>query len=102
MSEFFVATPNACTLSSASPSVTICSPTSVASLTSPVRVQAGTTSASAVIGMVIYVDGKNIFHVGTPSLDTDLALGTGSHRLTVQAHDSSGAVFQTTENIAVQ
>jgi len=102
MSEFFVATPNACTLSSASPSVTICSHTPVASLTSPVRVQAGTTSASTVIGMVIYVDGKNIFHVGTPSLDTDLTLGKGTHRLTVQGHDSSGAVFQTTENIVVQ
>jgi hypothetical protein len=52
--------------------------------------------------MVIYVDGKNIFHVSTPSLDTDLALGTGTHRLTVQGHDSSGAYFQATENIAVQ
>ena len=102
MSDFFSTTGSACALSSSSPSVTICSPASTATLASPIRVQAGITSASSVTGMVIYVDGKNLYHAHTASLDINLSVEKGTHRLTVQGYDSSGAVFQSTENISVQ
>ena len=90
-----------CSLNSASPSVTICSPASGATATSPVRVVAGTTDSQPVTLLQIYVDGAKVYQVSGSSLDTSLSLNSGSHRLTVQAKDSTGAIFKSTIFITV-
>ncbi len=90
-----------CPLSSTNPSVTICSPTNGTTVSSPVTVDAGTTSSTAVSYMQIYVDGVKVYQVSGGSLHTSLSMATGSHRLTVQAKNSAGTIFKSTVNITV-
>src|SRR5437879_3261353 len=89
----------ACTLSTVSPSVTICTPTANATVTSPVHIVAGTTDSKTVQFMQIYVDGVKKYEIKAKSLDTSLAMSAGTHRLTVQAYD--GTYFKQTINITV-
>jgi hypothetical protein len=62
-----------------------------------VRVLAGTTAGASPVTLVqIYLDGTKVYEVADDRLDTTIPIGgTGSHRLTVQAYDSSGT-FKTT------
>ena len=91
-----------CPLNTASPSVTICTPSNGASLGSPVQVNAGTTdTANPVKLMQIYVDGVKKYQVAADSVDTPLDLAEGSHRLTVQAVDSANVVFKSSFTITV-
>src|SRR2546423_8999492 len=95
----FAAVSGACTLSTVSPSVTICMPTANSTVTSPVHIVAGTTDSKTVQFMQIYVDGVKKYEIKANSLDTSLAMSAGTHRLTVQAYD--GAYFKQTINITV-
>jgi hypothetical protein len=95
-----VAGPAPCTLNTASPSVTICTPSSNAMVTSPVQVAAGTTGSNTVSMIQIYVDGTAAYTTLGGTLNTSLAISSGTHRLTVQAKDSSG-YFKQTESITV-
>ena len=85
-----------CTLSSVSPSVTICTPANNATVTSPVQVTAGTTDSHPVSFIQLYVDGKSTVTQQGGSLDTSATLSSGTHRLTVQAKDSLGTIFKQT------
>jgi hypothetical protein len=86
-----------CTLNPASPSVTICEPANGASVTSPVPVIAGTTdNADPVTAMIVYLDNAQVYKVNANQLSTSLTMGDGEHNITVNAWDSSGAVFKTT------
>jgi hypothetical protein len=86
-----------CTLNPASPSVTICSPASGSTVSSPVTVTAGTTDNShPVTTMILYVDNAETYKVSTNQLSTSLSLSAGQHNITVNAWDSSGAVFKST------
>ncbi|HWR35299.1 MAG TPA: Ig-like domain-containing protein [Clostridia bacterium] len=78
-----------CTLSTVSPSVTICTPANNANVTSPVHVVAGTTSSTTVKYVQIYVDGVKKFQVSASKLDTFVSMPSGTRRLTVQAANSS-------------
>lgn len=89
----------ACTAGPASPSVTICSPQSGATAASPVQVSAAANSSPVATLIQIYLDGAKAYEVKASSLDTSLAMSTGSHRLTVQAYN--GTWFKTTEYITV-
>ena len=40
--------------------------------------------------------------VNASSLSVQLAMGTGTHRLTVQAKDNAGTILKSTVNITVQ
>jgi hypothetical protein len=92
-----------CTLNPQSPSVTICQPANGATVTSPVQVVAGTTdNAHPVTAMKIYIDNQVVFSINASQLNTSLNLSAGQHNLTINAWDSSGAVFKTTEFITVQ
>ena len=94
--------PSACTLNTASPSVTICTPLNGASGPSPIQVKAGTTdNASPVKLMQVYVDGIKKYQISASSLDTTLDLPAGSHRLAVQAMDAANTVFKSTVFITV-
>ena len=95
-------TPPPCTLNPANQTVTICSPASGASnLTSPVNVVAGTTDSNAVTILQVYVDGVGVYHTAAGTLNTNVTMTTGTHRLTVQATDSTNTIFKTTENVTV-
>jgi Carboxypeptidase regulatory-like domain/Bacterial Ig domain/Calcineurin-like phosphoesterase len=89
-----------CQASTVNRTVTICSPANNASVTSPVHVVAKTTDSSTVTLLQIYVDGTVAYTVKTGSLDTNITLAAGSHRLTVQAKDAAG-YFKTTVTITV-
>ena len=91
-----------CTLNTASPSVTICTPTNGATVTSPVNIVAGTTDNSSTVKYVqIYVDGAKQYQVSGNQLNTSLPMSTGTHRVTVQAQDAAGTIFKSTINITV-
>ena len=85
----FSAVSGACTLSTVSPSVTICTPTANSTVTSPVHIVAGTTDSKTVQFMQIYVDGVKKYEIKATSLDTSLAMAAGTRRLTVQAYDGT-------------
>jgi hypothetical protein len=91
----------ACQLDPTSPSVTICQPADGASVSSPVRIVAGTTSNYAITVLQIYVDGAKVYEVNTGSLDTSLTLTPGNRRITVQARDASGTWFKKTVYVDV-
>jgi hypothetical protein len=93
--------PGPCTASTVSPSVTICSPTGTAPLTSPVQVSAVTRDTRAVSFVQAYVDGVAKVTQTGATLNASLAMATGTHRLPVQARDSAGVVFKQTVNITV-
>ncbi|HWR37205.1 MAG TPA: Ig-like domain-containing protein [Clostridia bacterium] len=88
-----------CTLNTASPSVTICTPPDGATVTSPVHIVAGTTSATAVQFVEVWLDGVKKYSLPGHDLDIDLDMSAGTHRLTVQAYN--GTYFKKTIYIAV-
>ena len=90
----------ACPLNSASPSVTICTPAANASVSSPVHIVAGATDATPVKSMQVYVDGALKFSASGRSLDTSVAMASGTRRLTVQANDGT-TIFKQTIYITV-
>src|SRR6184192_599586 len=79
----------ACTLSTVSPSVTICTPTANATVTSPVHIVAGTTDSKTVQFMQIYVDGVKKYEIKPKRRNPSLAIPGGTHRLTVKAYDAT-------------
>jgi Bacterial Ig domain len=90
-----------CALNPASPSVTICAPADGATISSPVRVLAGTTSTRPVKLVQVYVDGSKVYEEANHRLDWSLALSPGTHRLTVQAYDDLGGIFKSTVYVTV-
>lgn len=90
-----------CTLNKTNQTVTICTPASGATVSSPVNVVAGTTDSNQIIVLQIYVDGVDVYHTTSNQLNTNVTMSNGTHRLTVQAEDSTKTVFKTTENINV-
>ena len=104
---FFLFSPTAsfaqapCPLSSANPSVTICAPANGATVTSPVRVVAGTTDSRRVNLMQIYLDGVKVYQVKAESLDAQVPMAIGTRRLTVQARDRGANWFKQTINLNV-
>jgi phospholipase C len=82
-----------CTLSSVSPSVTICTPAAGATVSSPFRIYAGTTSSKKVTGMWAYLDNKGVTSSQTNFLDAQVSATAGSHTLRVRAWDYTGAHF---------
>ena len=91
-----------CVLSPTSPSVTICTPLNGATVNSPVTLTAGTTdNSNPVTAMIAYVDNVIAYQVSTNQLSTSLSLTAGTHNITVNAWDSSGAVFKSTVIITV-
>lgn len=101
--DFFLTTAfSACQLNSADPSVTICAPSANATIQSPVSIVAGARdSAAAVNSMFIWVDGAKQWTSGGGSVNASLPMANGTHRITVQAKDANGLVFQSIVNVTV-
>lgn len=83
-----------CTLNPTDPSVTICTPTDGATVSSPMRLVAGTTSSSPVTSIKVYVDYVAVYQVAARQVDTTLTLTPGKHRINVQAWNKAGGVFK--------
>jgi phospholipase C len=90
-----------CTLNTQNPSVTICKPANNATVSSPVNVVAGTTDSNTVSYLQIYVDGAKVYQVNAKTLNTNVSMTNGAHRVTVQAKDSANVIFKSTINITV-
>jgi Bacterial Ig domain len=85
----------ACTLSTVSPSVTICSPTNNSIVGASVSVQAGSTDTGSTVWLMqVYVDGYKQYEVQSNAVNTILNMSAGTHRVTVQAYDKAGSVFK--------
>jgi hypothetical protein len=83
----------ACTASVAG--VTVCSPAAASSLSSPVLVRAAAKSdLGAITAMRVYVDNLSVYATTGSTIDTSLVLPSGSHKVVVQAWDSTGAVYK--------
>lgn len=87
--------------SAANLGVTICSPKAGSMDSSPVNFQAAARSGNPITAMQIYLDNGLVFTTGASSLNTNLAIGSGSHNIVIQAWDSTGAVFKSSVGITV-
>ena len=77
---------------SAAVTVNVSSPTSGATAASPIRVTASASSPHKVTGWWIYLDNQGVYNTGaTSSINTSIAIPSGTHTLLVRAWDSTGA-----------
>jgi hypothetical protein len=94
------ATAAGCTASTTG--VTVCSPAAGSTAASPVHVAAAAKSSlGPITAMRIYVDSVSKYLTNAASLDTSIALASGSHNVIVQAWDSSGSVYKNGRTITV-
>ncbi len=82
--------------------VAVSSPTNGAAVSSPVHVVASATASHPIVTMKIYLDYVAVYAVSADKIDTNLGMSTGSHHLTVQAWDSTGAVYKSSLSITVK
>ncbi len=85
--------------------VKVTSPSSGATVGSPVHVVASATAATAsapISAMKIYVDGTSRYSVSAAKLDTYLSMTVGSHSLTVKAWDTAGTIYRSSLTITVK
>ncbi|PYP90066.1 MAG: hypothetical protein DMG65_12310 [Candidatus Angelobacter sp. Gp1-AA117] len=93
-------TPTSCTASAVG--VTVCTPTAGTAVGSPVQVLAAAQGNAPITAMRIYLDYTSAYTVNSSTLNTSLTMGTGTHSLIVQAWDTTGAVYKSTQTITVQ
>ena len=72
--------------------VNISTPADGASVTSPVSVEAGASSANAITGWQIYIDGASWFGQNDGNtVNANLGMTPGAHTVLVRAWDSTGS-----------
>jgi hypothetical protein len=88
---------------SATGQVAVSSPTSGATVASPVKFVASATSnsGSPITAMRIYIDSVNMYTVNAASLNTSLSPTAGPHTVTFVAWDASGKSYTNALNITV-
>ena len=91
-----------CRLSTVNPSATVCSPSAGSTVSSPVKIIAGTRDSVPVKLLQIYVDGKKKYEAPLAAVYVTLTLPAGSHRVTAQALDTSNRIFKQSINITVR
>lgn len=91
-----------CALSTVNPSATVCSPANGSTVSSPVKVIAGTTDSTPVKLLQIYVDGKKKYEAALAAAYVTLSLPAGGHRITAQAIDNSNRIFKKSINLTVR
>lgn len=82
--------------------IAICSPQPSATLAAPIHILAASSAPSGVTYMQVYVDGVKLGDYFTPSININAPLTAGTHRLTVQARDNTGALAKSTVSITVR
>lgn len=84
--------------------VTVSSPSNGATVSTSVHVAASASPANAanpITAMRIYLDSTSMYTVNAAKLDTYVSSPTGQHVITVQAWDSTGAVYKSALTINV-
>src|SRR4051794_16818795 len=81
--------------------VTVSSPANNATVTSPTRVVAKATAATAISSMAIYVDNVLSVKVSGASIDKSVSMSVGTHKVVVQAWDSTGTTYKTPLTLTV-
>lgn len=83
--------------------VTVTSPTSGATVSSPAHFVASATSSTSapITSMMIYVDNKALFTIFSNHLDTSLSLSSGGHTAVIKSWNSSGTLYQSTVSFNV-
>ncbi len=99
MADFFGGLSASCV--AANTGVTVCSPAAGSTVNSPVHFVAAAKSTHPITAMRIYIDGVSKFSTTAASINTSLAVASGTHSVTVQAWDSSGAIFKSPLTIHV-
>jgi hypothetical protein len=82
--------------------VGVTSPTSGATVASPIPVVAAASAANPIVAMRIYLDGNSVFATNSSQLNTTVPAANGSHWLVVQAWDSTGAVYKQSLTVNVE
>ena len=82
--------------------VNISTPADGASVTSPVNVEAGASSANAITGWQIYIDGTSWFGQNDGNtVNANLSMTPGAHTVLVRAWDSTGSYGDQTIKVTV-
>jgi hypothetical protein len=91
-----------CPFTTVNRTVTICSPVNGSTVKSPVHIVSGTKDLIPVRLTQVYLDGKKIYKAPLSSIDVNLPISAGTHRLAVQALDTAGVFFSKTITINVR
>jgi hypothetical protein len=81
--------------------LTISSPTDGGTLTSPVTVVASATPTNPIFFMRVYVDQLAVYFTFTNSINAQIFIAPGAHKLEVMAEDNRGYISATILNITV-
>jgi FG-GAP-like repeat/Bacterial Ig domain len=82
--------------------VAICSPISGSTVTSPVKIAAAANGGSnKITAMKAYIDGTQVASSTTSSLNASVTKAAGSHKLTVNAWDNTGKLYQASATFTV-
>jgi len=82
--------------------IAICSPKTGSTVSSPVKISATANGLSKKITtMKAYIDGKQVAFSSTNTLNASVPEPVGSHKLTVNAWDSTGKLYQATATFTV-
>ena len=85
-----------------SPGVTVCSPASGATVSSPVAIQAASNVSGTFNRMEVWIDGvKKYSETSSTALNTTLTMSAGTHRFAVLAFNSAGTKWETAVNATV-
>jgi hypothetical protein len=81
-----------CPAGSTVPSIHICSPTNNSTVGTEVTVSATARTVAPISAMKVYIDGVSVYTFHDSSINTDLILTVGTHKMTVKAWDTAGAI----------
>ena len=101
LDSFVAKVVSACVPNAVTGTVAICSPASGSTVTSPVRIVAGTPKVTPVKLTQIYLDGKKIYEARLSAISVSLPIAAGTHRRTVQAIDTSNAIVKKSITVTV-
>ena len=83
-------------------SITVTSPSSGKTASSPVQFKATASSTYPITGYVVYVDSKNVYSTGATTLNANVAVASGSHAIVVKAWNSKGTIYAKSMSITVK
>jgi hypothetical protein len=91
--------PPACTASAVG--VTICTPASGSTVSSPVQVTAAAQGNAPIVAMKVYLDFTEVASSTSGSITASLTTTNGTHNLNVNAWDNTGKVYSAAESFSV-
>ena len=82
--------------------ITVTAPANGVTVQSPVTFVASATSRYEITGMAISVDSKQVYSTTKASLDTSIAMTSGTHAVVVEATNSEGRVYSDSLTLVVK